>query len=102
MWATPDETREQIVALYHRHRVWTHSDATIDSLPLTAAVGQVPWWSPERRQVTLHRVLVDVISETHRHAGHADIIRELVDGAAGLRADNNNMPPGDQASDLRK
>ncbi|MCY7287714.1 MAG: DinB family protein [Cryobacterium sp.] len=94
MWATPDETREQIVSLYHR--VWTHSDATIDSLPLNA-VGQVPWWPPERREVTLHRILVHVIAETHRHAGHADIVRELVDGAAGLRADDNNMPPGDQA-----
>jgi hypothetical protein len=94
MWATPDEPREQIVSLYHR--VWTHSDATIDSLPLNA-VGQVPWWPPERREVTLHRILVDMIAETHRHAGHADIVRELVDGAAGLRADNNNMPPGDQA-----
>ncbi len=94
MWAAPDETREQIVGLYHR--VWAHSDNTIDSLPLTA-VGQVPWWPPERRQVTLHRILVHMIAETHRHAGHADIIRELVDGAAGLRADNSNMPPGDHA-----
>jgi len=94
MWAKPDETREQIVGLYHR--VWTHSDATIDSLPLNA-VGQVLWWPPERREVTLHRFLVHMIAETHRHAGHADIVRELVDGAAGLRADNDNMPPGDQA-----
>ncbi len=94
MWAKPDETREQIVGLYHR--VWTHSDATIDSLPLNA-VGQVLWWPPERREVTLHRLLVHMIAETHRHAGHADIVRELVDGAAGLRADNDNMPPGDQA-----
>ena len=80
MWATPDETREQIVSLYHR--VWTHSDATIDSPPLNA-VGQVPWWPPERREVTLHRLLVHMIAETHRHAGHAVIVRELVDGAAG-------------------
>lgn len=94
MWAKPDETREQIVGLYHR--VWTHSDATIDSLPLNA-VGQVLWWPPERREVTLHRLLVHMIAEAHRHAGHADIVRELVDGAAGLRADNDNMPPGDQA-----
>ncbi len=94
MWAKPDETREQIVGLYHR--VWTHSDATIDSLPLNA-VGQVLWWPPERHEVTLHRLLVHMIAETHRHAGHADIVRELVDGAAGLRADNDNMPPGDQA-----
>jgi hypothetical protein len=47
--------------------------------------------------VTLHRILVHVIAETHRHAGHADIVRELVDGAVGLRANNSNLPEGDRA-----
>jgi uncharacterized damage-inducible protein DinB len=94
MWATAEESREQIVGLYHR--VWTHSDAAIDALALDA-VGKVPWWPPERREVTLHQILVHVIAETHRHAGHADIVRELIDGAVGLREDNDNMAPGDQA-----
>ncbi|MDT4930982.1 MAG: hypothetical protein QOF92_3849 [Pseudonocardiales bacterium] len=93
MWATADETREQVVGLYQR--VWTHSDATIDALSLDAA-GQVPWWPPERREVTLHRVLVHMIAETHRHAGHADVVRELIDGAVGLRPDNDNLPLPDQ------
>ncbi|HEX6508060.1 MAG TPA: DinB family protein, partial [Chloroflexota bacterium] len=92
MWATPDESREQIIALYHR--AWAHSDATIDSLPLDA-VGHVPWWPEDRREVTLHRVLVHMIAETNRHAGHADIVRELIDGVVGLRAGNDNMAPGD-------
>jgi hypothetical protein len=39
-----------------------------------------------------------VATETDRHAGHADIVRELIDGAAGLRQDNSNLPPGDAAS----
>jgi hypothetical protein len=47
------------------------SDATIDALALDA-VGKVPWWPPERREVTLQRILVHMIAETHRHAGHAD------------------------------
>lgn len=94
MWATEDESREQMVGLYHR--VWAHLDATVDSLPLDA-VGHVPWWPPERREVTLHRILVHVIAETHRHAGHADVVRELVDGAVGLRPDHDNMAPGDDA-----
>jgi uncharacterized damage-inducible protein DinB len=94
MWATPEESREQLVGLYRR--VWAHSDATIEALPLEAT-GQVPWWPPERREVTLHRVLVHMIAETDRHAGHADIVRELIDGAAGLRRDNDNMAPGDEA-----
>src|SRR6185437_14901793 len=88
MWATPEESREQIVGLYRR--VWAHSDATIEALPLDAA-GHVPWWPAERRQVTLHGVLVHVIAETHRHAGHADIVRELIDGTVGLRPDNDNV-----------
>jgi hypothetical protein len=94
MWATAEESREQIVGLYRR--VWAHSDATIDALPLDA-IGHVPWWPPDRREVTLHRILVHMIAETHRHAGHADIVRELIDGAVGLREGNDNMAPGDQA-----
>ncbi|GAA3472116.1 DinB family protein [Nonomuraea roseola] len=94
MWATADERREEIVGLYRR--AWAHSDATIDALALDA-IGQVPWWPEERRRVTLHRTLVLVIAETSRHAGHADIVRELIDGTAGLRADNDSLAPGDQA-----
>jgi hypothetical protein len=44
--------------------------------------------------VTLHRILVHVVAETHRHAGHADIVRELIDGAVGLQADNDHLRPG--------
>lgn len=93
MWATADESRADIVGLYER--AWAHADATIDALPLDA-VGHVPWWPEERRTVTLHRVLVHVVAETSRHAGHADIVRELIDGSAGLRAGNDNLPPGDR------
>jgi uncharacterized damage-inducible protein DinB len=94
MWATAEESREGVVGLYHR--AWSHSDATIDALALDST-GRVPWWPDERSEVTLHRVLVHMIAETHRHAGHADIVRELIDGAVGLREGNENMPPGDQA-----
>jgi hypothetical protein len=93
MWATASESRADIVALYRR--VWDHSDATIGALDLDAA-GRVPWWSPERADVTLHQVLVHMIAETHRHAGHADIVRELIDGSAGWRPGNENLPPGDE------
>jgi hypothetical protein len=92
MWATADETREDIVGLYHRAR--THADATIEALPLDAA-GRVPHWPSPRDEVTLHQILVHMIAETHRHAGHADIVRELIDGTAGLRPDNDNLAPGD-------
>jgi hypothetical protein len=47
--------------------------------------------------VTLHRILVHVVTDTSRHAGQADIIRELIDGAAGLTAGDSNLPSDDQA-----
>jgi uncharacterized damage-inducible protein DinB len=94
MWATADESRERIVGLYRR--VAAHSDVVIDALPLDA-VGHVPWWPPEFSEVTLHRILVHTIAEAHRHAGHADIVRELVDGAVGFLDSVDVMPSGDRA-----
>jgi uncharacterized damage-inducible protein DinB len=93
MWATPDESRDEIIGLWHR--VWAHADATVEALPLDAR-GEVPWWG-DRREVTLHRILVHMIAENNRHAGHADIVRELIDGAAGLREGVSNLPDVDAA-----
>jgi uncharacterized damage-inducible protein DinB len=95
MWATAEESREDVLGLYHR--AWELTEATIEQVGL-AGVGRVPWWREGRREVTLHQVLVHVIAETHRHAGHADIVRELIDGAAGLRAGNDNLPDGVDAA----
>ncbi|GGK06987.1 hypothetical protein GCM10010123_40940 [Pilimelia anulata] len=95
MWATADEARADVVAAYRR--AWAHADATIAALPLDAA-GRVPWWPTERNPVTLHLVLAHVVAETQRHAGQADIVRELIDGAAGLRDGNTNLPPGVDAA----
>ncbi|MFG2307389.1 DinB family protein [Streptomyces sp. NPDC048566] len=91
MWATEQESRERIVGLYRE--AWSHANATIDSLALDA-VGRVPWWPAERSEVTLHHVIVRVLAETHRHAGHADIVRELVDGSAGESEGRGNLPDG--------
>lgn len=93
MWVTPEETRDQIIGLYHR--AWAHSDATIDALELDA-IGHVPWWPAPHDEVTLHQILVHMTAESERHAGHADIVRELVDGAAGLRDGRENMAPFDR------
>ena len=89
MWATADESRDDIVQL-HRFSA-AHSDATIEALPLDAP-GEVPWWPSERRHVTLQRILVHMAVETARHAGHADILRELIDGASGQYAGDPNVP----------
>lgn len=94
MWATADESRDQIVGLYRR--VWAHSDETISKLSLDAT-GRVPWWPEERAEVSLHQILIHMIAETHRHAGHTDIVRELIDGRVGFREENDNMAPVDEA-----
>ncbi|WP_372346262.1 DinB family protein [Streptomyces sp. KL116D] len=92
MYATADETREQIVAGYRR--AWAHSDAAIDALALDA-VGAVPWWPEGRNEATFHHLLVRVLSDTQRHAGHADILRESLDGAVGYQEDNDSLPSRD-------
>jgi uncharacterized damage-inducible protein DinB len=78
MRATDDETKEQLVAFYGRARA--AADRVITELPLDA-VGS-PDWHPDRT-VSLRWVLVHMIEETARHAGHMDIVRELIDGATG-------------------
>ena len=80
-------------ALAYVDRAWAHADATIDALDLDTE-GTVPWWSGPRAQVTLHQALVHMIAEAHRHAGHADVLREGLDGSAGLRPDSTNLPEG--------
>ncbi|MFF9813269.1 DinB family protein [Streptomyces sp. NPDC014006] len=90
LWARPEEPRARIVAGYRR--AWAHADATIEALPLDA-VGRLP--GGPGVELTLHRVLTHMIGETHRHAGHADIVRELIDGTAGQRAGGGNVAPHD-------
>lgn len=87
-WATPEQSRVDVLGLHER--AWAHADATIETLELQAR-GKVPWWG-ERGSVTLHQVLVHMVAEVNRHAGHADIVRELIDGSAGLNQRNSNLP----------
>jgi uncharacterized damage-inducible protein DinB len=88
MWATAEESRDAITDLYRR--AWTHADETVAALELDS-IGEVPWWRPDGR-ITLHRMLVHVIAETNRHAGHADVVRELIDGAVGFTRAYGNLP----------
>jgi len=91
MWATAAESRQEIVGTYQA--AIAHADETIRSLELEAP-GHVPWWS--RPTVTLHTMLVHVLAETARHAGHADILREQLDGRVGMRPENLNLEPHDE------
>jgi Protein of unknown function (DUF664) len=86
MWAKADETREYLTDLYRR--VWQHSDESLEQLPLDAPAS-VPWWPEERRETTFGSLVVRVVAETAQHAGHADIIRETLDGR--LSKDGSGM-----------
>jgi hypothetical protein len=45
----------------------------------------------------MHRITLHVVVDTQRNAGHADFVRELIDGATGLLPGKDNMPPRDHA-----
>jgi len=92
MWASADESRDDIIGLWRR--AWAHADATINALPIDAS-GVVRWWADT--PVTLHLILVHVLAELNRHAGHADVVRELIDGQVGWRRPGDNVVDGDEA-----
>jgi uncharacterized damage-inducible protein DinB len=92
MWASADESRSDIIGRWHR--CWAHADATIEALPIDAP-GSVRWWGDT--PVTLQLILVHVLAELNRHAGHADIVRELIDGQVGWRRPGDNVVEGDEA-----
>jgi uncharacterized damage-inducible protein DinB len=90
LYLTADESRAWVLDLYRT--AWAHAAETFAVCDLDT-VGRVPWWG-DRGEVTLHQVLVHMLAETSRHAGHADLGRELVDGRVGRDPDDGNMDGG--------
>lgn len=84
MWARPDESSEYLISLYRR--ACTHADLAIEGLDL-ASPASVAHWPQDRRDTTLGVLLIRMVAETAQHAGHADIIRELIDGKADADLD---------------
>ena len=84
---TPEESREEVLELYRR--AWAHAAVTFAECDLDTE-GRVPWWPEERNRVTLFQILVHMVAETARHAGHADIVRETIDGQTGRHASDPN------------
>jgi hypothetical protein len=80
MWATAGQSREYVEALYRQ--AWLLSDASLEALPLDAPA-EVAWWSESTRHTTFGHLVVRVVAETAQHAGHAEILRETLDGQAG-------------------
>jgi len=54
--------------------------ASLPSLDASHPLPEAPWFPPGARW-TARRALVHIVAETAQHAGHADIIRETIDGA---------------------
>jgi len=85
MWARADESRDDVLGLYRD--AWRLTDASLAEVSLDAPA-TVAWWPQERRVTTFGHLVVRVVAETAQHAGHADIIRELIDGQAGRDHDD--------------
>ena len=80
----PGETLEGVLAGYEE--VARRTDELVASLPdLNAAhpLPKAPWYEPGA-QWSARQVILHIIAETAQHAGHADIIREALDGAKSM------------------
>jgi len=75
-----DETLAGLVDEYAQ--VAKHTDALVESLPsldLAHRLPEAPWF-PTGATRSARRVLTHIVAETAQHAGHADILREALDG----------------------
>ncbi|MFE5700572.1 DinB family protein [Rhodococcus sp. ACS1] len=75
-----DETLEGLLAEYAEvARATEAAVAGLDDLDVLIPLPTAPW-APERQWWTIRRTLLHIIRETAHHSGHADIIRESLDG----------------------
>ncbi len=89
LFAGETERTDSILDFYRRS--WSHAQETFAATDIDDT-GTVPWWPPERRHPTLGAVLVHMIVETARHAGHLDVLREGIDGQAGRFTGDPSLP----------
>lgn len=79
----PEDTLADLLA--EHERVGAETDARvrqIDSLDLVRELPRAPW--PMDEEWSLRRTVLHIVAETVQHAGHADIIREALDGAKSM------------------
>ncbi|MGW5365763.1 DinB family protein [Actinopolymorpha pittospori] len=84
----PHETTADILAFYARARA--AADSVIDELDLDQVATPPPGLGSG--EVTLRWLLIHVLEDTARHAGHMDILRELIDGRIGDHPRDENVP----------
>ena len=89
LWVLATESSDWVRSFYRRS--WQHATETF-AVTAIDTTGTVPWWPAERRHPTLGMVLVHMTVETARHAGHIDLLREMVDGSAGRTSDDASLP----------
>ncbi|MEJ2886599.1 DinB family protein [Actinomycetospora aeridis] len=80
----PDETLAGVIAQYHE--VAARTEQTLASLPdlnLRHELPKAPWHEPGTSW-SVRRVMLHIIAETTQHAGHADMLREHIDGATSM------------------
>ncbi|MFD6436660.1 DinB family protein [Streptomyces venezuelae] len=80
----PGETLAGVLDAYEG--VAARTDASVRALPhldVSHSLPAAPWWEPGGSW-TARRVLLHIIGETAQHAGHADIIRESLDGSLSM------------------
>jgi hypothetical protein len=83
-WSDTAQSPDAVFAFYREQ--CAHSDAFLAATPLsTPPIGRHGDWLDD--EITdLRRIVLHMIEETARHAGHLDIVRELIDGKTGLGA----------------
>lgn len=76
----PGDTLPAILERYEK--VAARTDEMVASIPDLSATHMLPPapWNPQEEVYSVRRVLLHVIAETTQHAGHADILRETIDG----------------------
>jgi hypothetical protein len=80
----PGETLAGVLAGYAEvARLTDDVVATLPSLDAAHPLPKAPWYEPGQSW-SARRVLLHIIAETAQHAGHADIIRESLDGAKSM------------------
>ncbi|MDX3662574.1 DinB family protein [Streptomyces sp. ID05-26A] len=75
----PGETLEGIIAEYNEIAAYTDKLVETVDMDLSHPLPAAPWF-PEGKTWSARRVFVHIVAETSQHAGHADIIRETIDG----------------------
>jgi hypothetical protein len=80
----PDETLDGVLA--HYAEVAQRTDDLVRTLPDLDAghpLPEAPWFEPGAHR-TARRVFLHIVAETAQHAGHADILRESLDGQKSM------------------